>query len=83
MARTQARLFLAKVLWKFDVFAVEGQDFDLENDLLHYGFLKNRRCTSDLSLFRDERDNVWTSSVRYAVCELQIMLSNQNVYCIL
>ena len=38
MAWTQAKLFLAKVLWKFDVVKVEGQEFNLENDLLHYGF---------------------------------------------
>jgi hypothetical protein len=38
VAWTQAKLFLAKVLWKFDVFEVEGQDFNLEKNLLHYGF---------------------------------------------
>ncbi|KAF2874416.1 cytochrome P450 [Massariosphaeria phaeospora] len=37
-AWTQAKLFLAKVLWEFDVFAVEGQAVDLEKDLRHYGF---------------------------------------------
>lgn len=40
MAWMQAMLFLAKVLWTFDVFEVEGQDFDLERDLLHYGFFE-------------------------------------------
>lgn len=38
MAWTQARMFLAKVLWSFDVVEVEGQGFDLEKSLLHYGF---------------------------------------------
>jgi cytochrome P450 len=38
MAWTQAKLFLAKVLWSFDVSKIEGQDFNLERDLLHYGF---------------------------------------------
>ncbi|KAH8719535.1 cytochrome P450 [Phaeosphaeriaceae sp. PMI808] len=40
MAWTQAKLFLAKVLWTFDVCKVEGQSFDLEKDLLHYGFFE-------------------------------------------
>jgi hypothetical protein len=40
VAWTQAQLFLAKVLWKFDVSAVEGQRVDLENDLRHYGFFE-------------------------------------------
>lgn len=40
MAWTQGKLFLAKVLWKFDMFEVEGQDFDLDRDLLHYGFFE-------------------------------------------
>jgi hypothetical protein len=38
MAWTQAKLFLAKVLWSFDVSKIEGQDFNLKRDLLHYGF---------------------------------------------
>ncbi|KAF2828832.1 cytochrome P450, partial [Ophiobolus disseminans] len=40
MAWTQAKLFLAKVLWTFDVLKIEGQVFDLERDLLHYGFFE-------------------------------------------
>jgi cytochrome P450 len=40
MAWTQAKLFLAKVLWKFEVEEVEGQGFNLERDLLHYGFFE-------------------------------------------
>jgi len=40
MAWTQAKLFLAKILWSFDVFEVEGQEFDLEKDLRHYGFFE-------------------------------------------
>ncbi|KAI1085484.1 cytochrome P450 [Whalleya microplaca] len=39
MAWLQGKLFLAKVLWTFDVIKVDNQDFDLEKDLLHYGFL--------------------------------------------
>lgn len=39
MVWTQAKLFLAKVLWKFDLFEVEG-GFDLEKILLHYGFFE-------------------------------------------
>ncbi|KAF7865957.1 hypothetical protein EAF04_006121 [Stromatinia cepivora] len=38
-AWTQGKLFLAKVLWTFDIARVEGQVFDLEKTLLHYGFL--------------------------------------------
>lgn len=40
IAWTQAKLFLAKVLWKFDMYKVEGQGFNLEQDLLHYGFFE-------------------------------------------
>jgi hypothetical protein len=40
IAWTQAKLFLSKVLWTFDVLEVEGQSFDLEKDLLHYGFFE-------------------------------------------
>lgn len=40
MAWTQAKLFMAKVLWTFDVVKVQGQHFDLERDLLHYGFFE-------------------------------------------
>ena len=39
MAWMQGGLFVAKVLWMFDVAKVPGQDFDLERTLLHYGFL--------------------------------------------
>ena len=35
----QGKLFMAKVLWKFDIVKVPGQHFDLERTLLHYGFL--------------------------------------------
>ncbi len=40
MAWTQAKLFLAKVLWTFDVFKAGGQHVDLEKDLRHYGFFE-------------------------------------------
>lgn len=39
MAWMQGKLFMAKVLWTFDVVKVPGQYFDLERTLLHYGFL--------------------------------------------
>jgi cytochrome P450 len=39
MAWMQGRLFMAKVLWTFDVVKVPGQHVDLEGALLHYGFL--------------------------------------------
>ena len=39
LAWMQSKLFIAKVLWTFDVVKVPGQQFDLENTLLHYGFL--------------------------------------------
>lgn len=40
MAWMQGKLFLAKVLWTYDVVKVPGQQhFDLESTLLHYGFL--------------------------------------------
>ena len=39
MAWMQGEIFMAKVLWTFDVAKVPGQDFDLERTLLHYGFL--------------------------------------------
>ena len=42
MAWMQGRLFIAKVLWTFDVVKVPGQRFDLEKTLLHYGFLAKR-----------------------------------------
>lgn len=32
------KLFIAKVLWLFDVIKVPGQNVDLEGTLLHYGF---------------------------------------------
>lgn len=36
----QAKLFMVKVLWTFDVVKASGQDFDLEKTLLHYGFFE-------------------------------------------
>lgn len=40
MAWKQAKLFLAKVLWSFDVGKVRGQEVDLDRDLRHYGFFE-------------------------------------------
>lgn len=40
MAWMEGRMFLAKVLWSFDVVRVSGQKFDLERTLLHYGFFE-------------------------------------------
>lgn len=34
----QAKMFITKVLWTFDVVDVPGQHLDLERNLLHYGF---------------------------------------------
>ena len=39
MAWMQRKLFIAKVLWTFNVVKVPGQHFDLEGTLPHYGFL--------------------------------------------
>jgi cytochrome P450 len=38
MAWMAGKLFMAKVLWTFDVIKVPGQNVDLEETLLHYGF---------------------------------------------
>ncbi|KAI1779231.1 cytochrome P450 [Hypoxylon cercidicola] len=40
MAWLQAKLFLAKVFWTFDVVKAPDQHFDLDNTLLHYGFFE-------------------------------------------
>ncbi|KAI2620575.1 cytochrome P450 [Hypoxylon sp. NC1633] len=40
LAWLEGKLFLAKVLWKFDVVKVPNQPFDLENGLIHYGFFE-------------------------------------------
>ena len=40
LAWIQGKLFVAKVLFKFDVVRVPGQHFDLERTLLHYGFFQ-------------------------------------------
>jgi cytochrome P450 len=40
MAWIEGRSFLAKLLWQFDLGMVEGQDVNLERDLIHYGFFK-------------------------------------------
>lgn len=39
MAWMQGKLFMAKILWMFDLVKVSGQNQNLERDLLHYGFL--------------------------------------------
>lgn len=39
LAWMQGKLFMAKVLWTFDVAKLPGQEQNLERDLLHYGFL--------------------------------------------
>ncbi len=39
LAWTQGNLFMAKVLWTFDVVKVSGQHVDLEESLKHFGFL--------------------------------------------
>ena len=35
----QGRLFMAKVLWTFDLAEVRGQNVDAERTMLHYGAL--------------------------------------------
>ncbi|KAI0397649.1 cytochrome P450 [Xylariaceae sp. FL0594] len=40
MAWMQGRLFLAKVLWTFNIEKLDDQYFELEKDLLHYGFFE-------------------------------------------
>lgn len=34
----QGKLFLAKVLWTFNIEKLGSQSFDLDANLLHYGF---------------------------------------------
>lgn len=36
----EGKLFMAKVLWPFDVLKVPGQKVNLEESLLHYGFFE-------------------------------------------
>ncbi|RYP75705.1 hypothetical protein DL771_002192 [Monosporascus sp. 5C6A] len=38
IAWTQARLFVAKVLWTFDITKIPGKDLDFEKDFITYGF---------------------------------------------
>jgi hypothetical protein len=38
MAWMAGNLFMAKVLWAFDVIKVPGKNVDMEETLLHYGF---------------------------------------------
>ncbi|KAJ4407474.1 hypothetical protein N0V82_009915 [Gnomoniopsis sp. IMI 355080] len=40
VAWMEGKLFMAKVLWRFDVLKVPGQKVDLEEKLLHYGFFE-------------------------------------------
>jgi cytochrome P450 len=58
LAWMEGRSFLAKLLWHFDLEMVDGQDVNLERDLIHYGFLKNpevkvRFVTVDQNARRD------------------------------
>lgn len=60
MAWMQGKLFMAKVLWTFDVAKVPGQHFDLERTLLHYGFLaKPELKVRFLSVARERSNAVW------------------------
>lgn len=34
----QARLFIAKVLWSFDLVGVPGEEINFERDFITYGF---------------------------------------------
>lgn len=40
MAWMEGKLFMAKVLWKFDILKVPGHMVKLEDALLHYGFFE-------------------------------------------
>ncbi|KAI1349115.1 cytochrome P450 [Xylaria sp. FL0043] len=40
MAWMQGKIFLAKVLWTFDIVKAVDQPFDLDRTLLHYGFFQ-------------------------------------------
>lgn len=60
MAWMQGKLFMAKVLWTFDVVKVPGQHFDLERTLLHYGFLaKPELRVRFVSVARERSNAVW------------------------
>jgi hypothetical protein len=56
MAWMQGRLFLAKVLWTFDVVKVQGQNADLEGTLLHYGFFAKLEIRVRFAPVRRGRD---------------------------
>jgi cytochrome P450 len=40
LAWAEGKLLMAKLLWSFDVIRVPGQSINLEETLLHYGFLQ-------------------------------------------
>ena len=40
MAWMHGRQFFARLLWTFDLHLVEGQDINLDRDLVHFGFFK-------------------------------------------
>lgn len=44
VAWMEGKLFMAKVLWRFDVLKVPGQKVNLEESLLHYGFFEKPEC---------------------------------------
>lgn len=58
LAWMQGKLFMAKVLWSFDVVKVPGQHFDLEKTLLHYGFLVKPELKVRFLEVAGKRDNV-------------------------
>lgn len=53
----QEKLFIAKVLWIFDVVKVPGQHFDLEKTLLHYRFLAKPELRVRFVSVANERSN--------------------------
>ena len=59
----QEKLFVAKVLWTFDVVKVLKQLFDLENTLLHYGFLAKPELRVRFVRWLEKRSNaVWNKA---------------------
>ncbi len=40
MAWVQGKLWLAKILWTFDIAKLADQSFDVDGALLHYGFFE-------------------------------------------
>ena len=57
MAWMQRKLFIARVLWTFNIIKVPGQHFDLEKTLLHYEFLAKPELRVKFVSITTERSN--------------------------